>query len=367
MKAGAVAVVLTGAALVAALAACGQQPDHDALSARVTGLERQLQDQQRRQEQVEATVTKALDATTARVDALLQQLAVLAQGGALAAPASAAPLAIEPAPPVATTGPATLPAAVPVEATAHELGAAAEQRGAAFLRNRLQSHTGWLIAVLTVGVTAIGLLAWRLVRQTPRLPQATGSGDANARGDMTTDELWAAAGLLGEAVGRLRSAVPAPAAATAAASADDLDLTAAVRDDVFVLDDDDDALLAAVDWEAVGGDEPGGPAAATGAVTAGAGRAEQAAHARPAAGDAAAAPRAAPLPWTITLDVHDPVTARAAVDAYLRSDPRVLRMPAPVVRSSGEGITVELALLPGLLAGEREHLRSTLQRLLTRC
>lgn len=359
MRARAGVAVLGGMALVAALAVFSQQPD-DALVARVADLEQKLQDQQRRQQQLEATVTKALDATAVHVDAILQQLAVLAPGGAPGATAEPAPMG--PAP----TGPTPATSAHPVEATAHELGAAAEQREAAFLRNRLQSHTGWLIAVLTVGVTAIGFLAWRLVRQSPRPPQATG-GDANAaRGDMTTDELWAAAGLLGEAVGRLRGGAPAQAAGAApaplAAPADDLDLTAAVRDDdVFVLDDDDDALLAAIDWEAVGVDDT--------AVQTASPSPDPTASAppqRPVEGAAADATRAAPLPWTISLDTRDPVTARAAVDAYLRSDPRVLRMPAPVVRSSGDGITVELALLPGLLAGEREHLRSTLQRLLTR-
>ena len=63
------------------------------------------------------------------------------------------------------------------------------------------------------------------------------------------------------------------------------------------------------------------------------------------------------------VDAHEPPVARASIESYLRHDPRVLQKPAPVVRVHEGGLSVDCALLPGLAAGEREHLRAVLQRL----
>lgn len=63
------------------------------------------------------------------------------------------------------------------------------------------------------------------------------------------------------------------------------------------------------------------------------------------------------------IDAIHPEAARPAVESYLGHDPRVLRKPEPVVRVRDGGLTVECSMLPGLPAGEREHLRAVLERL----
>ncbi len=398
-------------------------PQDPALLARIAELERELQRHEQRQQDVESVVERSLDGTAAHVDRILQRLQILAERGELVpadAGAARAP-APEPVPATSTTpapptrspadaapgvpspGNASEPAGerpgggtellaavparnLPLVVPSPELAAAAEQRENTFLRGRTQLHQIWLIAVLTVGLGAIGLLAWRLLH---RPAAARDELVDQPKGDMTTDELWAAAGLLSEAVGRLRGAVPANADATvepptvveapggaevAAALAPspvdageassqpfgpttDNHTTTANQvaepvdaDDVFVLDDRAN-LLADVDWTRVAG-EP--PAAARTVVAGGDSTAPTNGHV-----DAIGPPE-----WTILLESADHVLARATIDAYLRHDPRVLRQPAPQVRGQGQHIEVRLSLLPGLLAGEREHLRSTLQRLL---
>ncbi len=71
----------------------------------------------------------------------------------------------------------------------------------------------------------------------------------------------------------------------------------------------------------------------------------------------------APHRTAFHVDAKEPAVARASIESYLRHDPRVLQKPAPAVRSHEGGLSVECALLPGLAAGEREHLRAVLQRL----
>lgn len=71
----------------------------------------------------------------------------------------------------------------------------------------------------------------------------------------------------------------------------------------------------------------------------------------------------APARTAFHVDAKEPAVARASIESYLRHDPRVLQKPAPAVRSHEGGLSVECALLPGLAAGEREHLRAVLQRL----
>lgn len=63
------------------------------------------------------------------------------------------------------------------------------------------------------------------------------------------------------------------------------------------------------------------------------------------------------------IEANRPEAARPAIESYLRHDPRVLHKPEPVVRVREGGITVECSMLPGLPAGEREHLRAVLERL----
>ncbi|MGE3175049.1 MAG: hypothetical protein AB7O97_20645 [Planctomycetota bacterium] len=406
------------------------QPTDPGLMARLDQLEALLRGQSQRQQDLEAVVTRSLDATSQHVEALLgdlQQMRLAATAPATGAP-TAQPNARPDAPPAGTapdgsraadaalTG-GTRPAAsrptpgatadtdadADADADAARLADDAAQREAAFLGERARLHQEWLIAVLAVGLLAIVFLGWRLLRQPARPRQPDPEPDPQSPGDMSTDELWAAAGLLSEAVGRLRGAVPAdaaiePAVATpaddvAAPAPDVVDVvppqaggtpvaSSASRppaaaspqpdadDELFVLDDEQ-SLLAEVDWSQLPVQRPGGSAApgpATPApAPADAQRHERAATDSGVGGNGAANGHTAdtdPLRWTLQLDTDDHVMARATIDAYLKSDPRVLRRPAPVVRPNAAGLCVECVLLPGLLPGEREHLRATLQRLM---
>jgi len=68
--------------------------------------------------------------------------------------------------------------------------------------------------------------------------------------------------------------------------------------------------------------------------------------------------------WRLRLPARNAEQVRAAVASFLAADPRVLRQPEPVLHSHTDTIEIECSLLPGLLDGEREHLRAALQRLL---
>lgn len=370
-----------------------------AVAQRIAEFERQLAAAQQREAALETAVARSLAATTDRVDSILQQLVALAGERRIESPlptpangdAANPPHGREAVPPApvdaSPTAPVTEPvaAATPADELAGELAAKAGERESAFHRSRAQSQQGWLIGVLSLGLVAVAVLAWRL-RQSAPARRAEPDAAAAPRGDLTTDELWAAAGLLSEAVGRLRSAVPVAATAPApmaaaeavaapsaapeptspldgepaavAATAEPPNEPAAIEstaadlvhdDEVFVIDDDR-GFLASVDWSSVG--TPLAAAAPAAAAPA---------PAPPAAGSANAPPR-----LTLQISVRDHVLARAALDAYLRQDPRVLRAPAPVLRSHEAGIAVEVSLLPGLLPGEHEHLRSVLQQLVGR-
>ncbi|MCK5943624.1 MAG: hypothetical protein KAI24_16695 [Planctomycetes bacterium] len=184
------------------------------------------------------------------------------------------------------------------------------------------------------------------------------------------EELWTAAALLGEAIGRLKQSggtIPAdlqralgaeaaaahdesrapvePAPATgqhavlggedplrpaAPASEDEFEL-----DEFFVIDDEGPNAAAAAP-------PPVRPSIAEPAV-------------EPAGAPAAEPVASAPRPDSITcrLPVADAAAAESNVMAVLGCDPRVLVQPAPRVQRGSHALEVSFSLLPGLSAGER--------------
>lgn len=291
--------------VLVALAACGE--DHEP---RVRELEKAVQDHTVRQAQLEARVTASLDALAGRVDAMVESLAAAA--GVTLPPAPAKPVSDHVASP-------SLPAEASTALTSDEIAAVVADR-----------HRGWMAFVLAIaGVSAAGI-GWRWRRSRRRA------------GAESTGDHWSAATVLADGVQNAREPAPNPAAAR---------LPDFVLDDeVFVLDPGED--LAAAVGEPADAEDSASNAPA-----------EPARPRQPVAPPPAVEPAREPPRWSFQLEASDPVLARAAIAAYLRHDPRVLQRPAPVLRDHPSGLAVECALLPGLVAGEREHLRATLQRL----
>lgn len=326
-------------ALLAEMATTNSRSEATSLRERLAAIEQQMQQQDQRHREVEQLVQQALERSAQRLDDFLRAVENLRRD---AAPGAGSGASTEVTPAGNTPGNSG-PGASSVDPGRKDADAAplsAQQRG----RN-------WLLAVLAGGLFAIGLLAWRLSRPAVAHPVAAdlredrGPPPASER---SADELWLAANLLGEAVGRLRHARNEAAPAPAPLPAVDGD------DDLFVLED-----------------EPGEPAASaaapaeplpvpSGAVTAGT-----------SSTGSEAAPAVLPRPQhpigpqrlALLLPSGDRSRARAAVTAFLARDPRVLRRPVPLVEETADGLRVECALLPDQPAGEQEHLRALLARL----
>lgn len=299
-----------GALLV--LVACGDG------EARVQQLEDAVREQEARQQRFEARVANSLDRLATRVDTMVVELATTA---GVEVPTAA--------PPVAT----------PMPRADRESPDAPRALRASEIADLVASrHRPWMWAVVVAACAAALALGWRWLRRLPRARQES-SGDA-----------WGEAAVLSGGV--------STQAAGPAAAARELPPDFVLDDEVFVLDPGDLLDLEAAAEPATAEREPvqREPEIEPRPVP----------IPRPAANGAGApaleSPREPPR-WSFQLEAADPVLARAAIAAYLRHDPRVLQRPAPVVRDHPSGLAVECALLPGLVAGEREHLRATLQRL----
>lgn len=289
--------------LALALGACGDS--------RVQQLEDAVRDQEARQQRFEARVATSLDRLASRVDTMVVELA--------------------------TTAGVEVPSTQPRDETVRP-AADADEAPRALRANEIADlvaarHRPWMWAVVAGAGAAALVLGWRWLRRLPRA-RTEPSGDT-----------WGEAAVLTGAVGAPDGVVPAR---TRTAPTDFV-----LDDEVFVLDPGDDLAISAA-AEIAAGEEAA--AADVDPVT----------SPRPSSTGAnapALEPPREPPRWSFQLEAADPVLARAAIAAYLRHDPRVLQRPAPVVRDHPSGLAVECALLPGLVAGEREHLRATLQRL----
>lgn len=429
-------------ALLANTVRSEDRADLAALQERLQQLERQLQEQDQRHRDVEALVQQSLDRASQRLEAFLQIVQQLPrEASPTPGPAGSAPGSgrevdghdevrpDEPSPAPRTGGDREAAAndahaaPSPLEAS----HAASPPPGpnpvvAADARLRGQESRNWLLAVLAAGLLAVGVLALRLARPAMRHvaagpaefadleSAADRSLDDRSADERSAEELWLAASLLGEAVGRLRqarqepplspsaSASPSPSASGGdegatpdgadardagagdahVGDADRLDADPAVDDEVFVLDEDIDALLD-VDSDAGNGAADHADAAdAAGAAdaTATAETIEGSTAASPDAATAASpdgAPyelprpaRPAPLAPTrlqVILAAGDRQRARATVASFLARDPRILRRPAPEIVDVADGLRIGCSLLPGLQPGELEHVRWQLQAL----
>jgi hypothetical protein len=179
------------------------------------------------------------------------------------------------------------------------------------------------------GAVAVGLLCgviclrrWRRagvpgVRRVDEVAPTPGVGGADVQ------EIWAAAALLGEAVGRLREAQAGDAGGVAVTE------PMVVDEEPIVLDDE---LLRPVGAD-VATAAPPGPAAT----------------------------RSEPIAASCRLPAEDPVRSMQVVLQILQQDPRVLRRPEPAVRCARDGLEVSFRLVPELPPGDRSHLEQRLR------
>lgn len=280
-----------------------------ALTARLQQLETALQQQDARHREMEVLLQGALDRTADRLEDFLKRLGDEAR----------------PAPTKEGSG---QPAASP--GGPKSVGEVQARRGAA--RNAAWWWGG--VAVLGACFGFVCFRRWQR-RAGPSAPRPVAAPMPQT--DPGVQEIWAAAALLGEAVGRLRSTatpnepqpLPEPASSPlppeGTVPASDLeDDPARDLEDFVVLDDE---LL-----------HPKVPA-------------------RGPVGHAGEAP-----PSTVChIRSEDPGKAMQAVMQVLGSDPRVLRRPEPTVRCSRDNLEVTFRALPGLPAGEKSHLEQRLR------
>lgn len=283
-----------------------------AMAAKLHELEQSLKSQDTRHREVETLIQGALDRTADRLEDFLQRL----------------PGATPPRPGGGSTAPGTPPAA-----TGGGNDDPQQAAGGSPLVRSPQSAMRWWWLVLT-GLGAVVATFFLRRAHRPSVDQAATSLPLPpaAPAERSVEEIWAAAALLGEAVGRLRQTVGTPAAAEATpslpadAAAGPVEPVEPPLDDVFVLAEDEDRELAAASANGV-----------------------------------APEPSLAPGPPLATMVAHVPgAVPEARILAALAAEPQVLRRPAPACRAFAGALEVRFHVLPGTSPGERTRL---LQRL----
>ncbi|MCB9878542.1 MAG: hypothetical protein H6835_13170 [Planctomycetes bacterium] len=351
------------------------------LQQRLEQLERTMAEQDVRHREVEGLLQGALDDTATHLEDFLRRLEKIAPG--VAPPAA-------PGEDGGTTPPGPGDDGRPgaVDASGTPLPGAGGEQGATPGGTR-QGASRWPWWVLAFAAVAIGvrLLLPRRPRPLAIAPEMQTKPATHAAGTATAaeatldepevEELWAAAALLGEAIGKIRQSTDpvemdrllAGALPRSEPTAPELleaerpepdDFAAGLDlDDLFVLDEDE-----APEQEREQEAEP---------VTATPLRPVRSAPARqpepvvelprPASSTTPEQRIGRPGPDSVScrLTVRDAERAEARVRDLLGGDPRVLVQPAPEVRVAPGELCVVFALLPGLPAGERSQLEQRLR------
>ena len=321
-------------ALLTDSVATARRKESEALQTRLQELERNLAAQDVRHREVEAILQGALDHTADRLESFLLRLE-----GKSPAPAA--------------DGVAPAPGATPPKASEPKENAAGAANGKRDRQARTTS--GWLwFCLLTASVGVGGMLFHRARRAGASLPklmtptsalpgatQATRAGDGDER---STEEIWAAAALLGEAVDRLRNQQSSPAASGSASASESA--AALGSSAVGATEDEEVYVVDGLDDEGLDDDE--GPSSELTSLS-------------PALPATKLPGRGQPLRVTCRLRPRDVTTASHVVLALLKADPRVLRRPEPSLHDTAGELLVSFALVPGLPAGERSVLEQRLR------
>lgn len=288
-----------------------QRDESQALQGRLQKLEAELKTQEARHREVEALLQKALDSTADRLEDFLKRL-----GNEGASP----------------------PAPAPSTAPPKSVGDAARARRA----QRVAAAWTWgTVALVGLSFGAVGFRRWR--RERARGAKESHRATEPVAPDSGAQEIWAAAALLGEAVGRLRESTAAGSNGTQPIPAIE---TASTGDDRGAPHDGEALEFVVLDDELLQG---------------GSG---DAAPARPSpVPESMPGPGLPPRPDAEVCRVRaaDPARAMAAVLQVLGDDPRVLRRPEPTVRCGRDSVEISFRPLPGLPPGERSHLEQRLR------
>lgn len=343
----------------------GAKAEAEELRQRLAVLERELAAQLQARSQAEAALQHAVDSAAERLERALQ---AIAPGGGQAGDSPAG--ATDPRGSPANQPPAPTPTGKPPAGGGDdgEVGAAAEGvqigRDGEPIRKGLVELWALVLALLA----ACGLLWWwrwrRPVTEVVAIPPGMDRG---------VEEIWAAAELLGEAVGKLRTqAAPAEAASATlplgAAAAPMPQFAAAPPPPPREVRPSAPQELSTTKQEQAGEgfdpldllglEEPvAAPAAPPSASVA------PAAAAPASAGAAAVGLAARPTVVQFVLPLHGKPAAAAvaAVQLALASDGRVLRRPAPECLAAEGRVAVKCWLLPNLPAAERLHVEQRLR------
>jgi hypothetical protein len=296
----------------------GNRTEVEALTARLQQFEATLKAQEARHQEVEKLLGGALDRTADQLDAFLRKLeaTIPANGSTPATPGSG------------TTSP---PGSAP-DAPARKTGALEPGPGDSPGRTR-RNTTAWWLGLLGTAGFAGAVFVWRWRRSAAAGTAPGAESTVVDRGedahDPAVEELWAAAAMLGEAVGKLKANQQAAGGAGPTGLDDGIGLA-----EVFVLDEEPRATA--------------GPAA-------------PATPREPGEGPGA---RASPPLLRCRLAARDPAQAVAVVLRALADDPRVLQRPVPTATAARDAIDVAFAVLPGLSPGERSHVEQRLRDVL---
>lgn len=326
-------VKLVGDGVQDAAAQAAAQQEATALRARLVTVEKELAEQLQRHAAVEA----ALQAAVLRATQQLESLLVPPTGSSTGPPSGPAPQPPPSSPSGPPAGPGTAPPDPGAASGPPPVADSPRPAGEAIEKGSLggDGASPWALVVALCAACSL-LWWWRW-----RVPGAPPEPAAVVGMDRGVEEIWAAAELLGEAVGKLRStrqpeqAVAAPGGvATASSAADEL-------------------LGSSAKGVAASRAEPVPPR-----------RAPAAAGLPPAAASAPAAPSQpspATLQFVVPLAQARAAQGLATLQQVLAADPRVLRRPAPEVVVASGRAAVRCAVLPGLPPAERSHLEQCLR------
>jgi hypothetical protein len=337
--------------------------DGKALADRLAQLEAAQKSQDSRHQQVEQMLTSALDHTAERLEHFLRQIAP---------PGSGSPQPV-PQPLRGETGRSQVDRSPPERSEAERLvsepGDAAVSRTASLLPEKASSRRGGAerIGWFALSALALGAGCWflMLARRLPPSSMATQptaewpplvppstevlpTAPTTAPPPTTAialaptlsapateaDDLWRAAAMLGEVVGRLKhSSPPALEVAPAPAAPPPAPEPAAGGDPVAPV---------AARPEALAAPTPQPPPAPT---------------------DLSVAPKPSgrPQAFSCRLRPRDLDAALQALPGLLAQDARVLRWPAPTVLRAGDAIEVSFLLVPHVPAGERGQIEQLLR------
>lgn len=286
-----------------------RRDESSALTARLHLLETALKEQNTRQRETEAVLQKALDHTADRLEDFLKRL-------------ERTPADTTPPTDALPAGPAV---PEPAPKSVGTVGAP---------RRRAGTTAAWWWVGTAAAVAGLGV-AWAVRSRRQSVREAGPAGATSVlpearAASQDVQEIWAAAALLGEAVGRLRESHTNPAAApTAEPIAEPRGPHASVErppaeaEEEFVVLDDE--LL------------------------------------HPAISGVPAPRRQPPESSVCRIRTDDPARAMQAALLVLADDPRVLRRPEPSVRCGRDSVEVTFRAVPGLPAGERVHLEQRLR------